>query len=81
MDLFQQTESESMEGVLDRITYANEDSGWTVAQLQAPGGGVPVTVVGTMPGVQIGETLRVRGRWVQNKKFGRQFEVERFERL
>ena len=79
MDLFQQTESESMEGVLDRITYANEDSGWLVAQIQAPDGGVPVTVVGTMPGVQIGETLRVRGRWVQNKKFGRQFEVERFE--
>ncbi len=79
MDLFQQTESESMEGVLERITYANEDSGWMVAQIQAPDGGVPVTVVGTMPGVQIGETLRVRGRWVQNKKFGRQFEVERFE--
>ena len=38
-----------------------------------------MTVVGSMPGLQAGEMLRVRGRWVQNPKFGRQFEVEQFE--
>ena len=79
MDLLQPTEVETVEGALDRITFANEESGWTVVQLRVQGRREPVTVVGSMPGLQAGETLRIRGRWVQNPKFGRQFEVEQFE--
>ncbi|MFQ5692896.1 MAG: ATP-dependent RecD-like DNA helicase [Nitrospinota bacterium] len=79
MNSLPQTEVETIEGVLERLTYVNEDSGWTVAQLRVPGRRDPVAVVGTMPGAQVGESLRVRGRWVQNKRFGLQFEGERFE--
>ncbi len=79
MNQLPQTEVETVEGVLERLTYVNEESGWTVALVQVPGRRDPVTAVGTMPGVQIGENLRLRGRWVQNKRFGLQFEAEGFE--
>ncbi|MFQ5915955.1 MAG: ATP-dependent RecD-like DNA helicase [Nitrospinota bacterium] len=74
-----QTEVETIEGTLERFTYVNEESGWSVALLQVPSRSDPVTVVGTMPGVQAGEGVRVQGRWVQNRRFGLQLEVERYE--
>jgi len=63
--------------------YLNEEDGFTVARLQVSvkdpvGEGEKdlVTVVGHMPGVNPGETLRLEGRWVVDKKFGEQFRVE-----
>lgn len=70
---------ELIEGIVDRIKFVNEESGWMVAQLRILGGNATITIVGSMLGLQAGETLRIRGRWVQNTKFGRQFEVEQFE--
>lgn len=62
--------------------YLNEEDGFTVARLQVSvkdpvGEGQKdlVTVVGHMPGVNPGETLRLEGRWVVDKKFGEQFKV------
>ena len=70
---------ELIEGTVDRIKFINEESDWTVAQLRILGGNATITIVGSIPGLQVGENLRIRGRWVQNAKFGRQFEVEQFE--
>lgn len=74
-----QAADETIEGTVDRLVYVSEETGWTVASLQAPGRRDPVTVVGTMPGVQVGESIRAWGRWVQNKRWGLQFQAERFE--
>ena len=48
---------------LERITYANEDTGYTVAKVDAGRGGDRLTVVGSLLGAQPGEALRLRGRW------------------
>lgn len=56
--------------------YLNEEDGFTVARLQVEGQKDLVTVVGHLPGVNPGETLRLEGRWVVDKKFGEQFRVE-----
>lgn len=56
-----------LEGVLERITYANEENGYTVARVDTGrGSGDLLTVVGALLGAQVGESLRMEGRWVQN---------------
>ncbi|MFI1968275.1 SF1B family DNA helicase RecD2 [Streptomyces cinnamoneus] len=71
-----------VEGVLERITYANEDSGYTVARVDTGrGGGDLLTVVGALLGAQPGESLRLEGRWGSHPQYGRQFTVENYTTL
>ncbi|WP_131747170.1 ATP-dependent RecD-like DNA helicase [Frankia sp. Cppng1_Ct_nod] len=65
-----------LEAVLERITYANEDTGYTVARVDAGRHGDLVTVVGALLGAQPGESLRMRGRWGSHPQYGKQFQVE-----
>ncbi|MFE9466331.1 ATP-dependent RecD-like DNA helicase [Streptomyces virginiae] len=68
-----------VEGVLERITYANEDSGYTVARVDTGrGSGDLLTVVGSLLGAQPGESLRMEGRWGSHPQYGRQFSVENY---
>jgi exodeoxyribonuclease V alpha subunit len=65
-----------LEATLERITFANADTGYTVARVDTGHGGDLVTVVGSLLGAQPGEALRMRGRWGSHPQFGRQFHVE-----
>lgn len=64
-----------IDGTVERVTYSNPESGWSVARVHVPTEG-EVTAVGNLLGVQPGEHLRLRGSWESHKKFGRQFRVE-----
>ncbi|MBT2540886.1 ATP-dependent RecD-like DNA helicase [Streptomyces sp. ISL-44] len=69
-----------VEGVLERITYANEDTGYTVARVDTGrGSGDLLTVVGSLLGAQPGESLRMEGRWGSHPQYGRQFAVENYK--
>jgi exodeoxyribonuclease V alpha subunit len=61
---------------LERITFANEETGFTIARVDVGRGGDLVTVVGALLGAQPGEALRMRGRWGSHPQFGRQFHVD-----
>lgn len=67
-----------MTGVLERITYANEENGYTVARVDTGRGGDLLTVVGSLLGAQPGESLRMEGRWGSHPQFGKQFTVENY---
>lgn len=68
-----------VEGVLERITYANEDNGYTVARVDTGrGSGDLLTVVGALLGAQPGECLRMEGRWGSHPQYGKQFTVENY---
>ncbi|MHC3470392.1 SF1B family DNA helicase RecD2 [Streptomyces sp. 7R007] len=68
-----------LEGVLERITYANEENGYTVARVDTGrGGGDLLTVVGALLGAQVGESLRMEGRWGSHPQYGKQFLVENY---
>lgn len=67
-----------VEGVLERITYANEETGYTVARVDTGRGGDLLTVVGALLGAQPGESLRMHGRWGSHPQYGRQFQVENY---
>jgi exodeoxyribonuclease V alpha subunit len=66
----------TLEAVLERITYANEQTGYTIARVSARGSGSELlTIVGNLLGAQPGESLRLQGRWKSHPQYGRQFEV------
>ncbi|MFF5634949.1 ATP-dependent RecD-like DNA helicase [Streptomyces sp. NPDC012825] len=67
-------------GVLERITYANEETGYTVARVDTGrGAGDLLTVVGALLGAQPGESLRMEGRWGSHPQYGKQFTVENYQ--
>ncbi|WP_370107092.1 ATP-dependent RecD-like DNA helicase [Streptacidiphilus sp. BW17] len=68
-----------VEGVLERVTFASEETGWTVARVDTGrGGGELLTVVGALLGAQPGESLRMHGRWGSHPQYGKQFTVENY---
>ncbi len=67
-----------LDGVLERVTYANPETGYTIARIDAGRGADLVTAVGPLLGAQVGESLRMRGRWASHPKYGRQFEVHSY---
>ena len=71
---------ERLEGSVKRIIFANQENGWTVASFVALGQG-ELTIIGSLPGVQPGASLRVEGEWVRNKRFGKQLRVAHYETI
>ena len=68
-----------LDAVLERITYANEETGYTIARVATDRSGADLlTVVGALLGVQPGESLRLVGRWGSHPQYGRQFEVDSY---
>jgi exodeoxyribonuclease V alpha subunit len=69
---------ETLTGVLERLTYHNEENGYTVARLAVEGARDLVTIVGNFSNPVVGEQLFCEGKWVAHREFGRQFQVERY---
>jgi exodeoxyribonuclease V alpha subunit len=69
----------TLEAVLERVTYANEETGYTVARVATGRSGDLLTVVGPLLGAQPGESLRLHGRWASHPQYGRQFQVEAYD--
>ncbi len=67
-----------LDGVVEDVIYSNGENGYTVCTINV--GGTPVTLVGIMPYVAEGETIKVQGEWQVHSTFGRQFKVNYFEK-
>lgn len=70
--------TESLQGVVERLTYYSEESGYTVARLKAPRTSELVTIVGSFASIQAGQTLHLEGTWRDHPKYGQQFQVVRY---
>jgi exodeoxyribonuclease V alpha subunit len=68
-----------IQGLLERISYHNEENDFVVAKLREKEKKELTTIVGNLSGVNPGESLKLTGKWVHNKRFGEQFQVETFE--
>ena len=64
------TFSESLSGLIERVTFFNEESGWAVLKVKAKAYRDLVAVVGSLPSVSAGESVTTEGRWVQDREFG-----------
>ncbi len=72
---------ETLNGILERIVFENPDTGWTIGRFSARGHPELVTIVGNLASVNPGESLLLNGEWVDNPKYGRQFQIERSETI
>lgn len=68
-----------LEGVVKRIVFESPESGFLVGRLEVASEPEFVTFVGNLLAVSEGETVRLTGRWINDKKFGPQLKVEKFE--
>src|SRR5512137_513354 len=68
--------AESLSGLIERVTFFNEETGFAVLKVKAKGHRDEVTVVGTLPSVGAGEWVTAEGHWVRDREFGLQFRAE-----
>jgi exodeoxyribonuclease V alpha subunit len=78
--------SDGLEGTVERVTYYSEETGYSVLRLRPRGqrplaGHELVTVVGTLPEVSPGESLRLEGEWTRHPSYGRQFRADLCEQV
>ena len=69
----------TIHGLLERISYHNEENDFVVAKLREKEKKELTTIIGNLSGINSGESLKLTGKWVHNKRFGEQFQVETFE--
>ncbi len=68
---------EEIFGYVESIVFAGDS--FTVAKLKEPRKLELTSIVGTLPTIQPGETIRCLGEWKHHAQYGRQFEVKEFE--
>jgi exodeoxyribonuclease V alpha subunit len=68
-----------LSGQIERITYTNEENGYTIARIKVYGQRDLVTVVGYLMSPTPGEILNLKGEWVNHPKFGEQFKVVEYK--
>ena len=70
---------EQIEGVLTEIIYQNEVNSYMVGIFETDE--EEITVVGYLPFINKGDSLRITGKFVEHKDYGEQFKIETFEKL
>ena len=66
-------------GIIEEIIYQNEINSYTIAVLTTED--EMVTIVGYLPFINIGDTIKVVGKFVTHKEYGEQFKIDTFEKL
>jgi len=65
----------TIEGVLDKIIYVNDENDYTVGILINSDTKEEITIVGNMIGINPGESLKIEGKWETNPRYGKQIKV------
>jgi len=73
------THSESIQGIVERVTFHNETNGWSVLRVKCYNDLEPSTVIVHQTRVFSGATMKFVGNWNNHPKFGRQFTASRAE--
>lgn len=69
----------TIEGTVEDIIFSNEINGYTVCDIRCDK--EIVTAVGYMPFINVGETVKVTGKWVSHPDYGDQLKVEQYEKI
>src|SRR5215831_8492692 len=66
---------DNLSGLIERVTYFNEDTGFAVLRVKAGGYRDLVTVVGSLASANAGEWLTATGTWVRDREHGMQLKA------
>ncbi len=72
-------QDETLEGLVELITFHSEESGFCVLKVKARGFRETVAVVGKVPRINVGEWIKAKGKWSIDRKHGRQFQADHLE--
>jgi len=64
-----------LQGQIERITFTNEENGFTIAKVKVPGRQDLVCAVGNLMAPMPGEIIKMHGEWTNHPKFGEQFKI------
>ena len=70
---------EEKEGILAEVIYQNEVNSYTVGIFETEE--EQFTVVGYLPFICKGDSLKIIGKFIEHKDYGEQFKIETFEKL
>ncbi len=70
---------EEIEGILTEIIYQNEVNSYLVGVFETEE--EQFTVVGYLPFIRKGDSLKIVGKFVEHKDYGEQFKIETFEKI
>ena len=73
--------SDTLEGVVERLTFHAAESGYTVARFKPPRARELVTIVGNFAHIEPGQTLQLQGQWRSHPKYGEQFQVTQYHEM
>lgn len=68
-----------IQGRLNDIIYQNEVNSYTIATFET--NEEEITIVGYLPFIHSGDTLKLVGKYVTHKDYGEQFKIDTFEKL
>lgn len=66
-----------IEGIIEKITYKNDQNGYTVCTLKM--GREHITVVGVMPFISVGDNVKFNGNYIVHQLYGEQFSAQSYE--
>lgn len=66
-------------GQIEEIIYQNEMNSYCIAIFNTED--ETITIVGYLPFINVGDTLKVVGNFVTHKDYGEQFKVNTFEKV
>ena len=66
-------------GEIANIIYKNEINSYTIAEFETDD--ELTTAVGYLPFINVGDTLKLVGKFVEHKDYGRQFKIDTFEKM
>ena len=68
--------TEDLQGLVERVTFHSEDTGFCVLQVKVRGRRELATVVGSAAAINPGEQIDCLGTWVNNATYGLQFRAD-----
>ena len=71
----QTTALTDLQGQIERLTYFDEESGYTIAKVKIYGNKDLVTCTGNLINPTPGEIIKMKGEWTNHPKFGEQFKI------
>lgn len=70
------TTVETITGLVERVTYHNEENGFCVLRVNVKGHKDLVTIVGNLPMISAGEFVQASGKWIHDRQHGVQFKTQ-----
>ena len=77
-NLFKNDEN-NLTGIVQRIRFQSNESGFAVLLVQLENNtGDPITVVGSLNSLKVGERIKLQGYWKEHPRFGKQLQVNSY---